>query len=166
MNHWITAGVSLPKLLRALTIDNARALRLDHDIGTVEPGKTANLLRLAANPLQTVEAYDRIETVFLHGRPLPRASFSARNAPLNSPICRSRGCQVADRVGVWGFGGLPARAVIQSRLGGRRNDCMLHGLTPSAPHFSSVVCFDSIVKRVTAAGARSDRERSGAGPNG
>jgi imidazolonepropionase-like amidohydrolase len=80
INNWIDAGVSKEKLFRALTIDNARMLRLDKQIGTVEAGKTANLLLLRANPLESVEAYDAIETVFLHGRPIPRAELSARNA--------------------------------------------------------------------------------------
>jgi imidazolonepropionase-like amidohydrolase len=78
MNHWIAAGVSNEKLFRALTIDNARALHLQDSIGTVEPGKTANLLLLRADPLGSVEAYDTIETVFLRGRAIPRASLSAR----------------------------------------------------------------------------------------
>jgi imidazolonepropionase-like amidohydrolase len=78
MNDLIAAGVSLAKLFRALTIDNARLLRMDDRIGTVEPGKTANLLLLRADPLQSVEAYDTIETVFLHGQPMPRATLSAR----------------------------------------------------------------------------------------
>jgi imidazolonepropionase-like amidohydrolase len=80
MNNWISAGVSKEKLFHALTIENARALRLDGKIGTVEPGKTANLLLLRANPLQSVEAYDTIETVFLHGRALVRSDLSARVA--------------------------------------------------------------------------------------
>jgi imidazolonepropionase-like amidohydrolase len=80
MNHWIAGGVSEEKLFRALTIDNARMMRLDDEIGTVEPGKTANLLLLRANPLETVSAYDTIETVILHGRPIPRAELSARRA--------------------------------------------------------------------------------------
>lgn len=80
MNNWITAGVSEKKLLQALTIDNARMLRLDDEIGTVEPGKRANLLLLRADPLESVEAYDTIETVFLHGRPIPRVELSARRA--------------------------------------------------------------------------------------
>ena len=46
----------------------------------MEPGKVANLLLLRADPLQSVEAYDTIETVFLHGRPIPRAVLSARKA--------------------------------------------------------------------------------------
>lgn len=80
MNHWIAGGVSEEKLFRALTIDNARMLRMHEQIGSIEPGKTANLLLLRANPLQGVEAYDTIETVFLHGRPVPRAELSARTA--------------------------------------------------------------------------------------
>ena len=80
MSNWIAAGVSKERLFRALTIDNARMLRLDKQIGTVEPGKTANLLLLRANSLDSVEAYDTIEMVFLHGRPIRRAELSARKA--------------------------------------------------------------------------------------
>jgi imidazolonepropionase-like amidohydrolase len=79
MSNWIAAGVSNEKLFRALTIDNARMLRLDDKIGTVEPGKTANLLLLRSNPLESVTAFDTIETVFLHGRPIARNELSARN---------------------------------------------------------------------------------------
>jgi imidazolonepropionase-like amidohydrolase len=80
MTHWVAAGVSTQKLFRALTLDNARMLHLDDRIGTVEPGKLANLLLLRANPLDGVTAFDTIETVFLHGRPIPRVELSARNA--------------------------------------------------------------------------------------
>lgn len=80
MDNWIAAGVSKAKLFRALTIDNADMLHLHNEVGTVEPGKTANLLLLRADPLQSVEAYDTIELVFLHGRPIPRAVLSARKA--------------------------------------------------------------------------------------
>lgn len=80
MNNWIEAGVSTAKLFHALTIDNARMLRLDDKIGTVQAGKTANLLLLRADPLKDVTAFDTIETVFLHGRPIRRGELSARNA--------------------------------------------------------------------------------------
>jgi hypothetical protein len=56
-------------------------LHLDDKIGTVEPGRTANLVLLRANPLESVTAFDTIDTVFLHGRPIPRAELSARIAP-------------------------------------------------------------------------------------
>ena len=80
MDNWIAAGVSKEKLFHALTIDNARALHLDREIGTIEPGKRANLLLLRANPLEGLDAYDKIEMVFLHGRPISRASLSAKHA--------------------------------------------------------------------------------------
>jgi imidazolonepropionase-like amidohydrolase len=56
-------------------------MRLDDEIGTIEPGKKANLLLLGADPLEDVKAYDAIETVFLHGRPIRRETLSARQAP-------------------------------------------------------------------------------------
>ncbi|HET9358941.1 MAG TPA: amidohydrolase family protein [Vicinamibacterales bacterium] len=79
MNHWLAAGVSLRKLLEALTIDNARAFGLDREIGTVEAGKRAHLLLLGANPLANVAAYDQIEQVIFAGRPIARATLSARS---------------------------------------------------------------------------------------
>jgi imidazolonepropionase-like amidohydrolase len=81
MDHWIAGGVPPDRLFRALTIDNARMFRLDDRIGTVEPGKLANLLLLNASPLEDVKAYDAIETVFLHGQALRRADLSARAVP-------------------------------------------------------------------------------------
>jgi len=77
MDNWIAAGISEEKLFRTLTIDNARAIGLEGKIGSIEPGKTANLLLLGGNPLKSVEAYDTIETVFLHGRPIARETLSA-----------------------------------------------------------------------------------------
>jgi imidazolonepropionase-like amidohydrolase len=53
---------------------------LDDEIGTVEAGKTANLLLLGADPLDSVAAYDTIQTVILHGEPIARETLSARNA--------------------------------------------------------------------------------------
>lgn len=82
MNNWIAGGVTEEKLFRALTIDNATIMKLEDEIGTVEVGKTANLLLLGANPLESVEAYDAIKTVFLHGQPIARETLSARNAKM------------------------------------------------------------------------------------
>ncbi len=77
MRRWIAAGVSTRQLFRAATIDNARVLRLERDIGSIEKGKRAHLLLLRANPLENVEAYNTIETVFLAGRAIPRETLSA-----------------------------------------------------------------------------------------
>jgi imidazolonepropionase-like amidohydrolase len=80
MRNWKAAGISEEKLFHSLTIDNARVLHLDDRIGSVQRGKVANLLLLRANPLQSIGAYNTIETVFIHGRPIARSELSARSA--------------------------------------------------------------------------------------
>jgi imidazolonepropionase-like amidohydrolase len=76
MHRWIGAGVSTKQLFRAITIENARIMRLDREIGSIEKGKRAHLLLLRANPLDNVEAYNTIETVFLAGKPIPRETLT------------------------------------------------------------------------------------------
>jgi imidazolonepropionase-like amidohydrolase len=76
MRNWIAAGASTKQLFRAITLENARIMRLDRDIGSIEKGKRAHLLLLRANPLDSVEAYNRIETVFLAGKAIPRETLS------------------------------------------------------------------------------------------
>lgn len=81
MRRWVAAGVSLKQILHAATLENARIMRLDRQIGTVEKGKRAHLVLLRANPLESVEAYNTVDTVFLAGRPIKREDLSAKNAP-------------------------------------------------------------------------------------
>jgi imidazolonepropionase-like amidohydrolase len=78
MRRWIAAGVSTAQLFRAATIENARVMNLDKDIGSVEKGKRAHLLLLRANPLVSVEAYNTIETVFLAGKAIPRETLAVQ----------------------------------------------------------------------------------------
>jgi hypothetical protein len=77
MQQLHNAGLSLIQIFKAATINNARNLKLDAQLGTIEPGKTANLLLLSKSPLQSVDAYDAISTIFLHGQPIPREFLSA-----------------------------------------------------------------------------------------
>jgi len=65
-------------LFESLTIGNARAFGLEREIGTIEAGKRADLLILAANPLEDIKAYDSIRSVILSGKIIPRDSLSAR----------------------------------------------------------------------------------------
>ena len=78
MQNWVDTGIPLLTLFRAMTIDNAAAFGLAYEIGTIEPGKRADLLILRANPLDDVGAYDQIELVVLAGEPLARSALSAR----------------------------------------------------------------------------------------
>ncbi|WP_417497116.1 amidohydrolase family protein [Maricaulis sp.] len=78
MHNWVDAGIPLPVLFRAMTIDNAAAFGLSEEIGSIEPGKRADLLILRGNPLANVTAYDRIATVILAGEAIERSDLSAR----------------------------------------------------------------------------------------
>ncbi|HSY63031.1 MAG TPA: amidohydrolase family protein [Terriglobales bacterium] len=70
------AGLSLEQIFRAVTINNAREFKLDSQLGTIERGKTANLVLLKKSPLESVEAYDTIVTVWVHGRAASRDSLA------------------------------------------------------------------------------------------
>jgi imidazolonepropionase-like amidohydrolase len=72
LQNWADAGAPLSLILRAATLDNATALGLSHELGSIEVGKRADLLLLKDNPLVTVSAYDSIETIFLNGEPIAR----------------------------------------------------------------------------------------------
>jgi imidazolonepropionase-like amidohydrolase len=55
-----------------------RTLGLDGEIGSIQVGRQAGLLPLSADPLDSVEAYNRIAVVLLVGHPIVREVLSAR----------------------------------------------------------------------------------------
>jgi imidazolonepropionase-like amidohydrolase len=79
MQDWADAGAPLSLILRAATLDNAMALGLGNELGSIEVGKRADLLLLKQNPLESVAAYDSIETVFLNGEPIRREEVRAHD---------------------------------------------------------------------------------------
>ena len=70
------AGLSLEQIFTAATINNAREFKLDSQVGSIEPGKIANLVLLKKSPLESVDAYDSIVTVWVRGRPISRDSLA------------------------------------------------------------------------------------------
>jgi imidazolonepropionase-like amidohydrolase len=70
------AGLSLTQIFKAATISNAREFKLDSQLGTIERGKIANLVLLKKSPLESLDAYDSIVTVWVHGEPVSRESLA------------------------------------------------------------------------------------------
>ncbi|MEM7585678.1 MAG: amidohydrolase family protein [Acidobacteriota bacterium] len=70
-------GMPLDRLLAAATLDSARALGLANRLGSVEVGKSANLLLLRSDPLASPLAYGELETVILRGAIIERAALAA-----------------------------------------------------------------------------------------
>ncbi|PTQ08245.1 amidohydrolase [Sphingomonas oleivorans] len=66
----VEAGLTPMQALAIATADAARLLNLN-DRGTIEPGKRADLIVLAANPAADITAIDRIVEVWEAGRPVP-----------------------------------------------------------------------------------------------
>jgi imidazolonepropionase-like amidohydrolase len=83
LNAWLEiqrladAGMTPAQIFAAATLSNARALKLDHEIGTIEVGKRANLLLVRSDPRQSIQAYDEIVKVILGGRVLDRDRLAA-----------------------------------------------------------------------------------------
>jgi imidazolonepropionase-like amidohydrolase len=73
------AGMSLPQIFRAATISNAREFKLETQLGSIEPGKIANLVLMKKSPLESVDAYDSITTVWVHGKAVPRDALAVNS---------------------------------------------------------------------------------------
>jgi imidazolonepropionase-like amidohydrolase len=74
------AGLSPHDVLVAATRDAARCLRRD-DVGTLEPGKWADLLVLEADPLADLRNLQRIHSVWIGGRRVEDAVAGAAEGP-------------------------------------------------------------------------------------
>jgi predicted amidohydrolase YtcJ len=63
---WLTFGWPLAGLIA--TLNAARDLGREKEIGSLEPGKIADLAIVAVDPLRSVEFLDRIDLVIKDGR--------------------------------------------------------------------------------------------------
>src|SRR5262249_21377389 len=61
------AGLSAPAVLRAATVEPARAMRVPQEFGEIKTGRRADLVLLDRNPLQSTEAFDSRRGVMAHG---------------------------------------------------------------------------------------------------
>lgn len=71
------AGMSGREILRALSRDAAELMRLEGEIGTLAPGKRADLIAVEGNPLEDASALSRVRFVMKAGRVYyPAGTFS------------------------------------------------------------------------------------------
>jgi Tol biopolymer transport system component/imidazolonepropionase-like amidohydrolase len=70
--HWemwafVQAGMTPLEALRVATLNPAKTLGMDGDLGSLEPGKLADFAVLAKNPLERIENSDSVESVVKNG---------------------------------------------------------------------------------------------------
>ena len=64
----VQAGLTPMQVIQAFSKGAAETLRIDKDFGTLAPGKAADLLVIANNPLDNISNMRNIEAVYLGGR--------------------------------------------------------------------------------------------------
>jgi imidazolonepropionase-like amidohydrolase len=61
-------GATPADALKAATIQAAKVCRMEDSIGTLEPGKSADLIGIEGSPLEDIEALKRVKTVIFRGK--------------------------------------------------------------------------------------------------
>jgi imidazolonepropionase-like amidohydrolase len=89
--HWelwmfVQGGLTPLEALRAGTIDGARYLGLDRDLGSIEAGKLADLVVCEKNPLANIRDSEAIRFTMLNGR-----LYDARTMDEVAPRAKKRG---------------------------------------------------------------------------
>jgi imidazolonepropionase-like amidohydrolase len=72
----VRAGLTPMESLQTATINPARFLGMEKDLGTIEKGKIANLVLVDADPLTDIHNTTRISVVFLAGKEFGRAALN------------------------------------------------------------------------------------------
>jgi hypothetical protein len=89
LQAYVDAGLRPYDALRAATVNPATFLRSSADWGTIEPGKRADLVLLAANPLDDITNTMRIDAVVFGGRVLERRELDAMIARGRNAVASS-----------------------------------------------------------------------------
>ena len=80
-SHWemwmfAQGGMSTWNVLKASTIDGAKYIGMDHELGSIKAGKLADLVILDVDPMQNIQDSDQVNQVMLNGRLYDAASMN------------------------------------------------------------------------------------------
>jgi imidazolonepropionase-like amidohydrolase len=72
---WVKAGIPPAVALQAATFTAARLLRAENRLGSIRQGNDADLLIVDGNPLEDINAIERVSIVFFKGENVDRAEL-------------------------------------------------------------------------------------------
>ena len=73
-------GLSPLEALRCATFNGAKSLGMDRDIGSIEPGKLADLVVIDGNPLQDIRQSEKVVSTMVNGRLYDAATLNETGA--------------------------------------------------------------------------------------
>src|SRR5262249_31783132 len=75
LSSLVRAGLTPMQALQAATLNAARFMDRENDLGTIQTGKVADMVLLDANPLIDISNTRQIYAVVCRGRYFPRATW-------------------------------------------------------------------------------------------
>ncbi|WP_020400277.1 amidohydrolase family protein [Kordiimonas gwangyangensis] len=78
MTEWQHAGLPLPTIFKAATLNGAKVMKMEAFMGSIEVGKWADFMVLDANPLKSLESYSSVAGVVKHGSYMSAAQLTDR----------------------------------------------------------------------------------------
>jgi imidazolonepropionase-like amidohydrolase len=87
---FVRAGLTPLQALQAATINGAEFMGRASTHGSLAAGKAADLVLLNANPLDDIEATQRIDAVVLRGKFYSRAELDAMLKEVEAKVARQR----------------------------------------------------------------------------
>jgi imidazolonepropionase-like amidohydrolase len=86
LEEMIAAGLTNAEVLRIATLAPAEFLEATDSIGTIAPGKVADIVILGANPLLDIKNTRQIEAVITRGRLLSRSDLDSMLADVANRV--------------------------------------------------------------------------------
>jgi imidazolonepropionase-like amidohydrolase len=67
LEHWVEAGIPAPEVLRIATLGAATVMHHEDELGTIEPGKLADLIVVDGNPAEHISDIRKVELTIKNG---------------------------------------------------------------------------------------------------
>ena len=68
LKGWIDAGIPPKDIIKAMTINGAKLIGIEKNVGSIEEGKLADIIATSHNPLEDINALKKVIFVMKEGK--------------------------------------------------------------------------------------------------